>query len=45
MSEAAAAAAEVRWLELYSRHEGAWRAWIEQSQAERAQNLGFVNYA
>ncbi|WP_247305274.1 MULTISPECIES: hypothetical protein [unclassified Bradyrhizobium] len=44
MSEAAAAAAELRWLDLYSRHERAWRAWIEQSRAERAQDLGFVNY-
>ncbi|MCK1424433.1 hypothetical protein IVB14_10665 [Bradyrhizobium sp. 180] len=44
VSEAAAAATEFRWLELYSRHERAWRAWIEQSQAERAQDLGFVNY-
>ncbi|WP_027572840.1 hypothetical protein [Bradyrhizobium sp. WSM1743] len=40
----AAAEGEVRWLELYSKHEGAWRAWIAQSQAGRAQDLGFVNY-
>jgi hypothetical protein len=35
---------EVRWLELYSKHEGAWRVWIAQSQAGRTQDLGFVNY-
>ncbi|PDT87294.1 hypothetical protein CO669_25905 [Bradyrhizobium sp. Y36] len=36
---------DVRWLELYSKHEGAWRVWIAQSQAVRTQDLGFVNYA
>ena len=36
---------DVRWLELYSKHEGAWRAWIARSQAERPWDLGFVNYA
>lgn len=41
----AAAVDDVRWLELYSKHEGAWRAWIAQSQAGRTQDLGFVNYA
>lgn len=35
---------EVRWLELYSKHEGAWRVWIAQTQAERTPDLGFVNY-
>lgn len=35
---------EIRWLELYSKHEGAWRAWIAQSQAAQMQDLGFVNY-
>lgn len=40
----AAAVDDVRWLELYSKHEGAWRAWITQSQAARTQDLGFVNY-
>lgn len=44
VSEGAAAMHEIRWLELYSKHEGAWRAWIVQSQAERTQDLGFVNY-
>ncbi|WP_439364465.1 hypothetical protein ACNJYD_32785 [Bradyrhizobium sp. DASA03005] len=40
----AAADGEVRWLELYARHEGAWRAWIAQSQTGRAPDSGFVNY-
>lgn len=40
----AAADGEVRWHELYSKHEGAWRAWIAQSQAGQAPDLGFVNY-
>lgn len=39
-----AAVDDVRWLELYSKHEGAWRVWIAQSQVGRAQDLGFVNY-
>lgn len=42
--EGAAAADEVRWLELYSKHEEAWRAWIAQSQAGRERDLSFVNY-
>ncbi|MCP3391813.1 hypothetical protein NLM27_23760 [Bradyrhizobium sp. CCGB12] len=42
--EGAAAAGEVRWLELYSKHEEAWRAWIAQSQAGRTPHLSFVNY-
>ncbi|PSO22330.1 hypothetical protein [Bradyrhizobium sp. MOS002] len=40
----AAAADEARWLELYSKHEGAWRAWIAQSQAAQPQASSFVNY-
>lgn len=39
-----AAVDDLRWLELYSKHEGAWRVWIAQSQVGRAQDLGFVNY-
>lgn len=39
-----AAADEARWRELYSKHEGAWRAWIVQSQAEQPQASSFVNY-
>ncbi|MBM7488371.1 hypothetical protein ABIB75_005359 [Bradyrhizobium sp. GM2.2] len=42
--DGAAAAHEARWLELYSKHEGAWRAWIVQSQAEQPQDSSFVNY-
>ena len=41
----AAAGDEIRCLELHSKHERAWRAWIAQSQAGRTQDLGFVNYA
>ena len=43
-SAGAAVVDESRWLELYSKHEGAWRAWIARSQAERTQDSGFVNY-
>ncbi|MGY8667464.1 hypothetical protein Q3C01_34635 [Bradyrhizobium sp. UFLA05-109] len=25
---------EERWLELYAKHEGAWKAWMAQSRAE-----------
>lgn len=28
------AAGERRWLELYAKHEGAWKAWMAQSRAE-----------
>lgn len=44
-SEGADAADDVRWCELYSKHDGAWRVWIAQSRADRTQDLGFVNYA
>ncbi|MBR0957301.1 hypothetical protein [Bradyrhizobium japonicum] len=44
VSEGTAATHETRWVELYSKHEGAWRTWIAQNQAGRAQDLGFVNY-
>jgi hypothetical protein len=44
-SDGAAAADEARWLELYSKHEGAWRAWMAQSQAAHPRASGFVNYA
>lgn len=27
-------AGERRWLELYAKHEGAWKAWMAQSRAE-----------
>ena len=45
IGKASGAVDDARWLELYSKHEGAWRAWIARSQAERPQDLGFVNYA
>jgi hypothetical protein len=44
MGKGAAAVDDVRWLELYSKHEGAWRVWIARSQAERIPDLGFVNH-
>jgi len=44
MGKGAAAVDDVRWLELYSKHEGAWRVWIARNQAERTQDSGFVNY-
>lgn len=28
-------AREQRWLELYEKHEGAWKVWMAQSRAER----------
>ena len=43
-TEEATAVDDVRWLDLYSRHEAAWRVWIAQSQAKPTQDLGFVNY-
>ena len=43
-TDVVAAADEARWLELYSKHEGAWRAWIAQSQAAQPQASSFVNY-
>ena len=44
MGKGAAAVDDVRWLELYSKHEGAWRVWIARSHAARTPALGFVNY-
>ncbi|MBR0930993.1 MULTISPECIES: hypothetical protein [Bradyrhizobium] len=44
MGKGAAAVDDVRWLELYSKHEGAWRVWIARSHAARTPDLGFVNY-
>ena len=35
-SERACAPDEVRWCELYSKHEGAWREWIAQSGVDGA---------
>ena len=36
ISDGVAGENEVRWLELYLKHEGAWRTWITQSRAEQA---------
>lgn len=35
---------ETRWLELYAKHEQAWRAWIALSRAKQAVDSGSVNY-
>ncbi|MGY0575854.1 hypothetical protein ACTGJ9_036450 [Bradyrhizobium sp. RDM12] len=35
-------AGEQRWLELYAKHEGAWKAWMAQNRAE--QRGGFSLY-
>ena len=36
VSEGVVGENEGRWLELYRKHEGAWRTWITQSRAEQA---------
>ena len=38
-------ARECRWLELYAKHDEAWKAWIAQSRAEHAANSAFVNHS
>jgi hypothetical protein len=35
---------KTRWLDLYSKHDAAWKAWIAQSRAEQAASLTFVNH-
>ena len=35
---------EVRWLELYDKHDVAWRSWIAQSRTEEARTSNFINY-
>lgn len=35
---------EVRWLELYDKHDVAWRSWIAQSRSEEARTSNFINY-
>ncbi|WP_298875879.1 hypothetical protein [uncultured Bradyrhizobium sp.] len=35
---------DVRWLELYDKHDLAWRSWIAQSRTEEAQASNFINY-
>jgi hypothetical protein len=32
---------EQRWLELYEKHDGAWRAWMAQSRAETTGGFNF----
>ena len=34
---------EKRWLELYGKHDGAWRQWMVETYADRRAGLGFVN--
>jgi hypothetical protein len=34
---------EKRWLELYSKHDGAWRQWMTETYADRSGNLAFIN--
>jgi len=34
---------EKRWLELYSKHDQAWREWLAESYADRRGGLGFLN--
>ena len=33
-----------RWLEIYEKHDVAWKAWIAQSRAKQAADSVFVNY-
>jgi hypothetical protein len=32
-------AGEQRWLELYAKHEGAWKAWMTQSRTDRSESF------
>ena len=34
---------EKRWLELYNKHETAWRQWMAKTSADRLENLTFMN--
>ncbi len=34
---------EKRWLELYSKHDRAWRQWMVETSADRRTNLSFIN--
>jgi hypothetical protein len=34
---------EKRWLELYGKHDEAWRQWMAESYAERHRSSGFIN--
>ncbi|MFT4115659.1 hypothetical protein [Bradyrhizobium sp.] len=33
-----------RWLQIYEKHDAAWKTWIAQSRAEHARNSIFVNH-
>ena len=34
---------EKRWLELYSKHDDAWRQWMVETYADRSGSLTFIN--
>jgi hypothetical protein len=34
---------EKRWLELYSKHDNAWKLWMAETQPDRCSSLTFVN--
>jgi hypothetical protein len=34
---------EKRWLELYSKHDNAWRLWMAETNADRRGGLAFIN--
>ena len=34
---------EKRWLELYGKHDSAWRQWMIETCADRSCNLAFIN--
>jgi hypothetical protein len=34
----------MRWLQIYEKHDTAWKAWIAQSRAEQALDSAFLNH-
>lgn len=36
-------AREQRWLELYSKHDRAWREWMVETSADRCRDLSIIN--
>jgi hypothetical protein len=34
---------ENRWLELYGKHDSAWRQWLAETYADRRRGSGFIN--
>ena len=34
---------QTRWLELYRKHDSAWRRWMTETHADRNRNLSFIN--